>query len=114
MQDEIQRAAYRFQMEIESGERPVVGVNVHADTEASLPRTGGPDYSALERHQVERLMELRRGRDAAQVARALATIGATARGDANLVPPLIDAVKARVTLGEISDALRAEWGTFDG
>jgi methylmalonyl-CoA mutase N-terminal domain/subunit len=114
MQDEIQRAAYRFQMEIESGERPVVGVNVHADTEASLPRIGGPDYSALERHQVERLMELRRGRDAAQVARALATIGATARGDANLVPPLIDAVKARVTLGEISDALRAEWGTFDG
>jgi methylmalonyl-CoA mutase, N-terminal domain len=48
------------------------------------------------------------------VAAALETVRVAARGEANLLPPMVEAVRARVTLGEISDALRAEWGTFDG
>jgi methylmalonyl-CoA mutase, N-terminal domain len=113
MQDEIHRAAYRFQMEIESGERPVVGVNVHVDEEEPL-RLAQPDYSALEALQVNRLRELKAGRGERAVAAALETVRVAARGEANLLPPMVEAVRARVTLGEISDALRAEWGTFDG
>jgi methylmalonyl-CoA mutase N-terminal domain/subunit len=112
MQDEIHRAAYRFQMEIESGERSVVGVNVYLEEEESL-RLAQPDYSALEGHQVQRLRELRVGRNGLAVAAALEAVRAAARGEANLVPLMVEAVKARVTLGEISDALREEWGTFD-
>ncbi|HUF74918.1 MAG TPA: methylmalonyl-CoA mutase family protein [Longimicrobiales bacterium] len=112
MQDEIHRAAYRFQMEIESGERSVVGVNAHAEEEAPL-RLEQPDYSALEKLQVDRLRALRRERDEAAATAALERVRAAAGGDENLVPLLVEAVKARVTLGEISDALRGAWGTFD-
>lgn len=113
MQEEIHQAAYRFQMEIESGERSVVGVNVHAD-EGSSPRIGQPDYSALEAAQVERLAAERAGRDSDSVRSALASIRLAAGSDQNLMPGMIDAVKLGVTLGEISDALREEWGTWDG
>ncbi len=112
MSDEIHRSAYRFQREIESGDRPVVGVNVHAEDEGPL-RTGQPDYSVLERAQREKLAELKRRRDEAPVRAALEAVRQAARGDANLMPPIIRAVKALATLGEISDALRSEWGTYD-
>jgi len=112
MQDEIHRAAYRFQREIESGERPVVGVNVNTEEEGP-PRIGQPDYSRLERGQRERLAALRRGRDDALVRRTLDAVREAARGETNLMPPIIAAVKAMATLGEISDALRSEWGTYD-
>jgi methylmalonyl-CoA mutase, N-terminal domain len=112
MQDEIHRAAYRFQLEIESGERSVVGVNAHVEEEEPL-RVEQPDYSALEAQQVERLAALKRGRDPAAVAPPLEAVREAARGDENVVPAIVAAVKARATLGEISDALRGEWGTFD-
>jgi methylmalonyl-CoA mutase N-terminal domain/subunit len=112
MQDEIHRAAYRFQMEIESGERPVVGVNVQVEEEEPL-RLAQPDYSALEAQQVERLAALKRERDGTAVARVLEAIRGAARGESNVVPLMVEAVKSRVTLGEISDALRDAWGTFD-
>lgn len=113
MQAEIERAAYRFQQEIESGERLVVGVNAHVEAEEPL-RIERPDYRALERGQAERLGAFRAARDERAARSALARVGATARGEDNLVQPMIDAVKVGATLGEISDALRAEWGTFDG
>lgn len=113
MQEEIHQSAYRFQMEIESGDRSVVGVNQHLDEEAS-PRIGQPDYSALERGQVERLSSMKTERDARRVAEGLAAVRAAARSDQNLVPTFVEAVKTGVTLGEISDALRGEWGTYDG
>ena len=113
MQEEIHRAAYAVQMDIESGQRPVVGVNVNAEQEGP-PRIGQPDYSALERGQKEKLMRAKEGRDDAAVAAALDRIRQVARGGENLMPPIIDAVKDRVTLGEISDALRGEWGVYDG
>jgi methylmalonyl-CoA mutase N-terminal domain/subunit len=113
MQGEIQKAAYRFQKQIESGERAVVGVNAHVEDE-SVPELRQPDYSALERGQVERLSILREGRDAGVVRDRLGVVRSAARSPDNLLPPMIEAVKADVTLGEISDALREEWGTYDG
>jgi len=113
MQNEIQEAAYRFQMEIESGERSVVGVNLHAE-EGAPPETAQPDYASLEGGQVERLKARKESRDAGPVADALDRIRAAVRSGDNLLPPMIEAVKVDVTLGEISDALRAEWGSYDG
>ena len=113
MQEEIHQAAYRFQMDIESGERSVVGVNVHSEDEGP-PRIGQPDYSALERAQVARLRAVRSSRDETAAATALDSIRLVASSSDNLMPGLIDAVKLGVTLGEISDALREEWGTWDG
>ena len=113
MQEEIQRAAYAFQMHIESGERSVVGVNLHTEDEGP-GHAGQPDHSVLERGQIERLTALKGERDAAEVRARLVAIRDGARGTGNLLPSIIDAVKAGVTLGEISDGLRAEWGVFDG
>jgi methylmalonyl-CoA mutase N-terminal domain/subunit len=113
MQEEIHQAAYRVQMDIESGHRPVVGVNLQVEEEGS-PRIGQPDYSALEQAQVARLRGLRATRDADEVRSELVAIRALAGSDGNLMPALVSAVKAGVTLGEISDALREEWGTYDG
>ena len=113
MQEEIHQSAYRFQMEIESGERSVVGVNQHVDEEAS-PRIGQPDYSSLERGQLERLASQKAERDPDGVASALSAVRARAGSGENLVPTFVEAVKVGVTLGEISDALRGEWGTYDG
>ncbi len=113
MEDEIHDAAYRFQLDVESGARPVVGVNTHVEDEAPL-RVDRPDYSVLEAEQVARLERRRSARDAAAVRQALHGIRGVAAASGNLVPVFIDAVKAGVTLGEISDALRAEWGTHDG
>jgi len=112
MQQEIHRAAYAVQMDIETGARTLVGVNVHVEEEGPL-RIGQPDYSALERAQRDELAARKAGRDAGGVRAALQAVRAVARGSENLMPPVIDAVKAGATLGEISDALRAEWGQFD-
>jgi methylmalonyl-CoA mutase N-terminal domain/subunit len=113
MQEEIHQAAYTFQKEVESGGRPVVGVNVHVEEEGPL-RIGQPDYSALESAQQARLGVLKGGRDGAHVRDRLTAISAAATSGDNLVPHFIEAVKVGVTLGEISDALRATWGTYDG
>ncbi len=113
MQAEIESAAYRFQLEVESRERTVVGVNTQVEAEGA-PRIDRPDYSALERGQVERLAAFRGRREGVSARAALDRVRGAARGGENLVPPMIEAVKAGATLGEISDGLRAEWGTFDG
>ncbi|MEE2862878.1 MAG: methylmalonyl-CoA mutase family protein [Gemmatimonadota bacterium] len=113
MQEEIHQAAYRFQMDIESGHRNVVGLNSHVEQEVS-PRIGQPDYSQLELAQVEKLQAVRSGRDNVAARSALDAIRKVAMSEDNLMPRLIKAVKVGVTLGEISDALRDEWGTWDG
>ena len=112
MQEEIHRAAYRFQLEIERGERTVVGVNAHAEEEGP-PRIGQPDYSALEEAQVEQLRVRKATRRSADVRARLEAIRSAAASTENLLPTMVGAVKVGVTLGEISDALRAEWGTYD-
>jgi methylmalonyl-CoA mutase N-terminal domain/subunit len=110
-QRQIQDAAYRVQREIERQERIVVGVNRFTDHEAVAPPLQRID-PALEREQVARLQAVRAGRDEAARAAALDRLEAVARGSDNIVPAMIEAVKARATLGEISDRLRAVWGEY--
>ncbi len=113
MRDEIHRAAYRHQLEVEAGERIVVGVNRHRRGEAVAPPPG-PDFSSLEAAQVEALGALKAARDGARVRRRLERVRQVARTEENLLPALISAVRSEATLGEISDALRDVWGTFRG
>jgi methylmalonyl-CoA mutase N-terminal domain/subunit len=111
MQEEIHRAAYQHQISVEGGDRVVVGVNRFTQAEEPVD-LGQPDFSALEASQKAQLAEMRRTRDDAEVRARLDAIRAAARGTDNLMPHIIDAVKAMVTLGEISDALREVWGVY--
>ncbi|HEY8642682.1 MAG TPA: methylmalonyl-CoA mutase family protein [Candidatus Dormibacteraeota bacterium] len=104
--------AYREQRDLESGERVVVGVNRFADG-APPPEVAGYEMATADRsRQLERLASVRREREAREAARLLREVGASARGDQNLMPVLVEAVKAYCTLGEISDVLRDAWGEF--
>jgi methylmalonyl-CoA mutase N-terminal domain/subunit len=112
-QDEIHQAAYAHQLAVESGEREVVGVNVlRSDDEPARIET--PAFQELEAAQKARVRAVRERRDPAVVTAALDAIRDAARGDDNLLPLIVDAVKALATLGEISDVLRAEWGVHGG
>ncbi|TLZ78040.1 MAG: methylmalonyl-CoA mutase [Methanobacteriota archaeon] len=110
VQRQIADSAYRFQMELEKGERTIVGVNAYAEGDGGVPvqRTD----PKLEVEQVRRLKAFRASRDANAVDRALHRLEAASQTDANLVPEILSAVKARATLGEISDVLRAAFGTY--
>jgi methylmalonyl-CoA mutase N-terminal domain/subunit len=110
-QEAIARSAYELQKEQESGERVVVGVNRFTDDSPPVS-IAAPDFSALESQQRARLAETRRRRDSTAVKAALADIRAAAAGTGQLMPPIITAVRARTSLGEISDALRAVWGVY--
>ncbi len=112
MREEIHRAAYRHQLEIESGERVVVGLNRYRTDDTGEPPPG-PDFRRLEASQIATLGEIRAARDEAVVRGHLSRVRHVAAGDANLLPAMIEAVKDGVTLGEISDALRDVWGTYD-
>ena len=109
MQREIQDAAYRYQQEVESRARIVVGVNEFVSAESPPAALFQPD-PAVENRQAERLHELRRRRDGNRAERALDAVERVARGTDNLVPGLLDAVQADVTLGEIGARLRAVFG----
>jgi len=114
IQDQIQRAAYEHQLDVESGARSVVGVNVYREEEEA-PRIHQPDYSKLESDQRAKVQQLRATRDPAALASALAALAAAAKQSSeNLLPHIVTAVKAKATLGEVSDTLRAEWGVFRG
>ena len=110
-QDEIAEAAYRIQQGIESGERVIVGVNGFEDAEEQPVQIQTIGREEVAR-QVERLRALRVSRDQAAVDRALAEIEATARGTGNLLPPMKVALRARATLGEVSDVLRGVFGEY--
>jgi methylmalonyl-CoA mutase N-terminal domain/subunit len=112
MQEEIHRAAYEHQIAVERGEKVVVGVNKFGSAQPESIDLAQPDFSALEPSQRAGLARVKAVRDDAEVRARLEAIRAAARGTDNLMPRIIDAVKAMVTLGEISDALRAEWGTY--
>jgi methylmalonyl-CoA mutase N-terminal domain/subunit len=110
-QEAIAQSAYRLQKAQESGERIVVGVNRFTDDFPAIP-IQTPDFSALAEQQRARLAETKRGRNPSAVRAALASLSQAAAGKAPLMPVIIDAVRARATLGEISDALRAVWGVY--
>jgi methylmalonyl-CoA mutase N-terminal domain/subunit len=108
-QRQIQEAAYRVQREVEAEERIVVGVNRFRDDPVPSPELQRID-PAGEREQVERVQRLRADRDSGAWSAALERLERAATTDDNLVPLIIDAVKADATLGEISDRLRVAWG----
>jgi methylmalonyl-CoA mutase N-terminal domain/subunit len=108
-QRQIQEAAYRVQQAIESGEQVVVGVNRFRDDEVTTPPLHRIDPDG-ERRQVEGVRRTRSERSAEAWAAAMDGLDAAARGDANLMPWILGAVRAYATVGEISDRLRAAWG----
>jgi methylmalonyl-CoA mutase N-terminal domain/subunit len=110
-QEAIARSAYELQKRQEAGELVVVGVNRYTDDSPPLS-IESPDYSALEADQRARLDQVKRRRDSNTVGATLAAVRAAAEGTALLMPPILDAVRARVTLGEISDTLREVWGVY--
>jgi methylmalonyl-CoA mutase N-terminal domain/subunit len=110
-QDEIHEAAYRIQRGIEEGDRVVVGVNRFVEPDerpVELQLIGEHEVT----RQIARIRELRARRDAPAVDAALNTVTDTARGAGNLLPPMKDALRARATLGEVSDALRVVFGEY--
>jgi methylmalonyl-CoA mutase N-terminal domain/subunit len=112
-QEAIARSAYEQQRDIEAGKQVVVGVNEYVTGEP-IPPIMAPDYSKLADQQRRRLADLREKRDAGHVKRALSALDAAAReSSAPLMEPILDAVRARATIGEISDALRQVWGVHD-
>jgi methylmalonyl-CoA mutase N-terminal domain/subunit len=118
MQEEIARSAYEQQMRVERAETVIVGVNRYTDGKEP-PSIPTPDYSALERGQVERVRAVRANRDAGAVNRALTRLRDESRPYASrtlerppLMPLIIDAVRVRATVGEIADALRASWSEY--
>ena len=108
-QEAIHRSAYAVQQATERSEMVVVGVNKFADPDGP-PAMAAPDYSGLAAAQRRRVQEARRRRDARECGVALDVLVASARGAEPLMPPILRAVRARATVGEISDALRKVWG----
>jgi methylmalonyl-CoA mutase, N-terminal domain len=111
MQEEVHRAAYEHQLAVEAGDQVVVGVNHFTARDERLD-LGQPDFGALEQSQRAKLAKLKQSRDPARVSARLAALRDTASGTENLMPHLIEAVKAGITLGEISDTFRDVWGAY--
>jgi methylmalonyl-CoA mutase N-terminal domain/subunit len=112
IQQEIQDAAYRYQKEIEAGDRVIVGVNRFQTKEA--PPKGLLKVNPKVREvQVKRIAELKTSRNSAGVKTSLEELKKTARGDGNLMVPILTCVRANCTLGEICDALRGVFGEYE-
>ncbi len=108
----IARSAYEQQKALESEETVVVGVNKYAD-DVTIPSVPAPDYSALAAVQRRRVVELRGKREKGNVKRVLGALESAARdATAPLMEPIIDAVRARCTVGEISDVMGGVWGVY--
>ena len=110
-QKEIGESAYRYQREVEQGERLIVGVNAfQSDREEPIQILKIDERVAEE--QVDRLRKVKAERNGKAVSAALARVEAACRGTDNLMPPVLEAVKAYATLGEISDVFRKVWGQY--
>lgn len=112
IQREIQDSAYRYQKEIERGERIVVGLNRYQVDEEHKGRLLRVD-PAVRELQIKKLKELKENRDNSKVEDALRRVKEVAQGDENLMFPILDAVKAYATLGEICDVLRDIFGEYE-
>jgi methylmalonyl-CoA mutase, N-terminal domain len=112
VQDEIEQAAFAHHRRVQSGETVIVGVNrwvSEADEQTELLRID----PASERRQAERTQALRASRDSAAVESALAELRRAAGTDANLLPPMREALRVLATVGEVCEVLRDSWGTYD-
>ena len=111
IQREIQEAAYRYQKQVEKGEKIVVGVNAFRQDEPPFDKILKVDPE-VERVQKERLAALRARRDHRRVQKTLEDIREAAKGTANLYEPILEAVRAYATVGEITGALREVFGEY--
>jgi methylmalonyl-CoA mutase N-terminal domain/subunit len=108
---ETAEASFRYQQQLEKGEKKVVGVNCHTET-VEKPIDILRVSHEVERDQVSQLAGRRSGRDQGAVDAALAEMIAAARRDDSMIPPMLAAARAEATLGEICGALRDEWGGY--
>jgi methylmalonyl-CoA mutase N-terminal domain/subunit len=111
IQRQIQASAYKAQQDVDAGRAVVVGVNRHQTDERARVDVFQLDPE-VERQQVTRVQTVRASRDPATWKAALAAVESAARGRDNLVPPIIDAVEAKATVGEIADTLRRVFGEY--
>jgi methylmalonyl-CoA mutase N-terminal domain/subunit len=112
VQGEIESAAFRWQQEVESGSRVIVGVNEYV-AGAETPIELHVIDPAGEQRQRERTARVRAERSSEAAAAGIAAVRDAARGTSNLLLPMRDALRARCTIGEICDVLRDEWGMYD-
>jgi len=108
---EIADAAFAFQNKIDKGRFKQVGVNAYMDDdddELDILRIS----NEVGEHQAARVAEVRAARDPQRHAAAIAALQAAARGDDNMLPPMMEAVRADATVGELSTALQEVWGTY--
>ena len=110
-QREIQDAAYTHQQQVEAGDLVVVGVNAFTDDDGTGVEILKID-EALETAQVERLNKLRSGRVQSKVDATLSELRTAAQGDANLLPPMKEALRVNATVGEVCDVLRGVFGVY--
>jgi methylmalonyl-CoA mutase N-terminal domain/subunit len=110
IQREVQESAYRHQRRVETGEQVIVGVNCYQEEDAPAPSEILRIDPEVERQQVERVRALRARRDPGPWKASLAAVEDRARGGGNLVGPMVDAVLAGATVGEIAGRLRAVFG----
>jgi methylmalonyl-CoA mutase N-terminal domain/subunit len=110
-QDAIGRAAYRVQRAVEAGDQIVVGVNRYQTEETHVPDLLRVS-DEIGRRQAERLAALRAGRDDGRWVQAMDAVERAAAGDENLLPPVLAAVEAEATVGEIAGRLRGVWGEY--
>jgi len=108
---EIERSAYRIQLEIDSGQRAVVGLNKFTIDEIEHPEPLRVN-PRIQQDQCERLAVLRKERDNDAVSRALDALRAAAAGTDNTLVPMKEALAARATGGEVCNALRDVWGVY--
>src|SRR4051794_40742164 len=109
-QSEIAAASYRYQCEVESGARTIVGVNRFQSDDQPIELLQIDETSGA--HQQKKLAALRARRDNNQVAKTLDALKRAAEGTENTMPRILDAVRAYATLGEICDAFRDVFGTY--
>ncbi len=112
VQDEIEQAAFRWQQEVEAGERVIVGVNRFTEGDEEPIELHRLDPAA-EKRQLERTARVRAERNPEGADAALAAVRDLARGEGNLLVPMREALRARCTVGEICNALRGEFGMYD-
>ena len=112
VQQQIEESAFRWQREVEQGERVIVGVNRYVGDDGERIELHRLDPE-VERAQRERTAALRAGRDAAAVESAVAEVRRAADSTANLLPSLREALGVGATIGELCGALRDLWGTYD-
>ncbi len=111
-QAEIAKAAYEYQLKVEKGEIKIVGVNIFVEEEEPRIKILKVDPKVRER-VINRIKKLRSERDEAKLKTALANVKSAAkRDDVNIVPYIMEAIRAKATIGEVSEALREVWGEW--